>query len=175
MKWRAAAPTGGTVRRSRPRCLHSRASSPRDRLAVDAPNSRLFTLRIPRLRRHRRRRHRLRRRPEQRRRYRRLAGLPPLLILDRQHVREIRRRHRQRRAARQSHVIPREAGGDDEEVEIPNRPADLSTTMAQIAEASESLSKKVIDTPRQVVSASVIGKANVLLELIKMVRNFAHP
>ena len=68
-----------------------------------------------------------------------------------------------------------EAGGDDEEVEIPNRPADLSTTMAQIAEASESLSKNVIDTPRQVVSASVIGKANVLLELIKMVRSFARP
>ena len=68
-----------------------------------------------------------------------------------------------------------EAGGDDEEVEIPNRPADLPATLAQIAEASESLSKKVIDTPRQVVSASVIGKANVLLELIKMVRGFARP
>ena len=68
-----------------------------------------------------------------------------------------------------------EAGGEDEEVEIPNRPSDLHTTVAQIAEASESLSKKVQDTPRQVVSASVIGKANVLLELIKMVRNFAHP
>lgn len=68
-----------------------------------------------------------------------------------------------------------EAGGEDEEVEIPNRPSDLHTTVAQIAEASESLSKKVQDTPRQVVSASVIGKANVLLELIKMVRNFARP
>lgn len=66
-----------------------------------------------------------------------------------------------------------EAGGEDEEVEIPNRPSDLPATMAQIAEASEALSKNVIDTPRQVVSASVIGKANVLLELIKMVRNFA--
>jgi len=68
-----------------------------------------------------------------------------------------------------------EAGGEDEEVEMPNRPADLPTTLAQIAEASDSLSKNVIDTPRQVVSASVIGKANVLLELIKMVRNFARP
>ena len=68
-----------------------------------------------------------------------------------------------------------EAGGEDEEVEIPNRPADLPGTLAKIAEASESLSKKVIDTPRQVVSASVIDKANVLLELIKMVRNFARP
>ena len=68
-----------------------------------------------------------------------------------------------------------EAGGEDEEVEIPNRPSDLPATVAQIAEASESLSKNVIDTPRQVVSASVIGKANVLLELIKLVRNFARP
>jgi len=68
-----------------------------------------------------------------------------------------------------------EAGGEDEEVEISNRPADLPSTLTQIAEASDSLSKNVIDTPRQVVSASVIGKANVLLELIKMVRNFARP
>jgi hypothetical protein len=68
-----------------------------------------------------------------------------------------------------------EAGGEDEEVEIPNRPSDLPATVAQIAEATQSLSKKVEDTPRQVVSASVIDKANVLLELIKMVRNFARP
>jgi hypothetical protein len=68
-----------------------------------------------------------------------------------------------------------EAGGEDEEVEIPNRPSDLPATLAQIAEASESLSKNVIDTPRQVVSASVIDKANVLLELIKLARNFARP
>ena len=68
-----------------------------------------------------------------------------------------------------------EAGGEDEEVDIPNKPSDLPATVAQIADASESLSKNVIDTPRQVVSASVIGKANVLLELIKIVRNFAQP
>ena len=68
-----------------------------------------------------------------------------------------------------------EAGGEDEEVAIPNRPSDLHGAVAQIAEASESLSKDVIDTPRQVVSASVICKANVLLELIKVVRNFARP
>ena len=68
-----------------------------------------------------------------------------------------------------------EAGGEDEEVEIPNRPAGLPATIAQIAEASESLSKQVQDTPRQVISASMIDQANVLLELIKMVRNFARP
>jgi len=68
-----------------------------------------------------------------------------------------------------------EAGGEDEDVEIPNRPSDLPTTVKEIADATESLSKNVQDTPRQVVSASVIDKANVLLELIKMVRNFARP
>lgn len=66
-----------------------------------------------------------------------------------------------------------EAGGeDDEDMTINNKPADLCGAVTQIAEASESLSKNVQDTPRQVVSASVIGKANVLLELLKVVRGF---
>jgi hypothetical protein len=68
--------------------------------------------------------------------------------------------------------IRSEAGGEDEEVTIENKPGDLCGTVTKIAEASESLSKNVQDTPRQVVSASVIGKANVLLELLKMVRGF---
>ena len=65
-----------------------------------------------------------------------------------------------------------EAGGEDEEVEITNRPSDVSSAASQIAEAAESLSKDVQNTPRQVVSASVICNANVLLELIKMLRGF---
>jgi hypothetical protein len=64
-----------------------------------------------------------------------------------------------------------ESGGDDQEVEIPNRPADLPSAMTRIAEAAETLSKDVQNTPRQVVSASVIENANVLLELIKVVRS----
>ena len=65
-----------------------------------------------------------------------------------------------------------EAGGEDEEVEIINRPTDISSAATQICEASESFSKNVLDTPRQVVSATVIGNANVLLELIKLLRGF---
>ncbi len=65
-----------------------------------------------------------------------------------------------------------EAGGEDEEVEIANRPSDISAAACQIADASETLSKDVQNTPRQVVSASVIGNANVLLELIKILRGF---
>lgn len=65
-----------------------------------------------------------------------------------------------------------EAGGEDEEIEIANRPSDLSSAASQIADAAELLSKDVQNTPRQVVSASVISNANVLLELIKILRGF---
>jgi hypothetical protein len=66
-----------------------------------------------------------------------------------------------------------EAGGEDEEVTILNRPKDIPSAVTQVADAAETLSKNVQDTPRQVVSASVIGNANVLLELIKLLRTFA--
>ena len=64
--------------------------------------------------------------------------------------------------------------GEDEEVTIENKPSDLCGAVTKIAEASKELSENVHDTPRQVVSASVIVKANVLLELLKMVRGFVH-
>ncbi len=65
-----------------------------------------------------------------------------------------------------------EAGGEDEEVKIVDRPSDIPSASTQIAETSEALSKNVQNTPRQVVSAAVIGNANVLLELIRMIRTF---
>jgi hypothetical protein len=65
-----------------------------------------------------------------------------------------------------------EAGGEDEEIQIVNRPADVCSAVKRIAETTESLSKDVQNTPRQVVSASVISNANVLLELIKILRTF---
>ena len=65
-----------------------------------------------------------------------------------------------------------EAGGEDEEITIDNPPTDLTSAGVRIAETAESLSKEVCDTPRQVVSASVITNANVLLELIKLARTF---
>ena len=68
-----------------------------------------------------------------------------------------------------------EAGGDDEEITISPRPTDLASAIKQISEASETLSKDVQNTPRRVVSASVINNANVLLELIRLARGFAHP
>jgi hypothetical protein len=68
--------------------------------------------------------------------------------------------------------IRSDAGGEEEEVKIIDRPADITAAVNQVAESVEVLSKEVQDTPRQVVSASVIGKANVLLELIKLLRAF---
>lgn len=68
--------------------------------------------------------------------------------------------------------IRNEAGGEDEEIEIANRPSDISSAAKQIAESAESLSKTVEKTPRQVVSAAVISNANVLLELIRLLRAF---
>ena len=65
-----------------------------------------------------------------------------------------------------------EAGGEDEEVKLPTRPTDAASAITQLADASETLSKDVKNTPRQVVSASVINNANVLLELIKIVRGY---
>ena len=66
-----------------------------------------------------------------------------------------------------------EAGGDDQEVEFKNRPVDLPSAISRMSEAAETLSKDVQNTPRQVVSATVIENANVLLELIRIVRTIS--
>ena len=66
-----------------------------------------------------------------------------------------------------------EAGGEDQEIQISNRPSDVPSTVSRIADAADTLSKEVQNTPRQVVSTAVIENANVLLELIKIVRTLA--
>ena len=68
-----------------------------------------------------------------------------------------------------------EAGGESEDLSIVNPPKDLSDAACQIGEKSESLSKEVQNTPRQVVSAAVISSANILLELIRIARTFGRP
>jgi len=68
-----------------------------------------------------------------------------------------------------------EAGGDDDEITITPRPTDLPSAIKQISEQSETLSKDVQNTPRRVVSASVINNANVLLQLIRLARGFVRP
>ena len=70
--------------------------------------------------------------------------------------------------------IRTEAGGSTESTTVDDAPRDLETTLVRIAELSEELRKTVEKTPRQVVSASVIEQANVILELVKMARSFVH-
>lgn len=69
--------------------------------------------------------------------------------------------------------IRSEAGGSEDEVSMDNRPGDLEEAMNCVAIVSASLNEKVQETPRQVVSATIIDKANVLLELIRIVRSFS--
>src|SRR5205809_3498184 len=63
-----------------------------------------------------------------------------------------------------------EAGGEADEVQIINAPADIPAALSQIADNADQLSKDVQKTPRQVVSAAVIDRANVLLQLVKILR-----
>ena len=70
--------------------------------------------------------------------------------------------------------IRTEAGGSTESTTVDDPPHELEATLVRIAELSECLRKTVEKTPRQVVSASVIEQANVILELIKLARNFSH-
>jgi hypothetical protein len=69
--------------------------------------------------------------------------------------------------------IRSEAGGSEDEVTMEKRPGDLVEAMNCVVKVSASLNEKVKETPRQVVSATIIDKANVLLELIRIVRSFS--
>lgn len=69
--------------------------------------------------------------------------------------------------------IRSEAGGSEDEESIEKKPSDLLEAMDCVAKVSASLNEKVQETPRQVVSATIIDKANVLLELIRIVRGFS--
>jgi hypothetical protein len=65
------------------------------------------------------------------------------------------------------------AGGKDSDEPLECPPVDLKTAVKRVVESSELLSKLVEKTPRQVVSATVIDEANVLLQLIKLTRQFS--
>ncbi len=68
--------------------------------------------------------------------------------------------------------IRNQAGGSDGDVVIENMPSEAEPALKRLAEISNDLRKAVEKTPRQVVSASVIEKANEVLEVIRYVRNF---
>ncbi len=62
------------------------------------------------------------------------------------------------------------AGGSEGDTSMEDTPNDLSVAIGRVAKISESISAQIHKTPRQVVSATVIADANVLLELIRVVR-----
>jgi len=64
------------------------------------------------------------------------------------------------------------AGGEGEEVTLEKAPNDLASALSMLQSLSKSLREKVEKTPKRVISAAVIDEANVLLELIRIVRAF---
>ncbi|MDQ3817798.1 MAG: hypothetical protein M3362_08915 [Acidobacteriota bacterium] len=70
--------------------------------------------------------------------------------------------------------IRSEAGGSEGNGTLDNPPTGLEAALSRLADISDKLRKGVEKTPRQVLSAAVIERANELLELIHFVRSFAH-
>jgi hypothetical protein len=66
--------------------------------------------------------------------------------------------------------IRRAAGGSEDDVEMEKPPTDLASALEMLGDLSKSLKDKVEKTPKHVISAAVIDEANVLLELIRIVR-----
>lgn len=82
---------------------------------------------------------------------------------------DLRKLERMERLVRR---IRSEAGGSDGEARLEEMPANLEAALKQLAESSEALREDVENTSRFVVSASIIERANDLLELIRITRAF---
>ena len=94
------------------------------------------------------------------------ANLKDRSILDREDAKRVDR------LEKLTKKIRGEAGGEDDDVQISESPKDVPSIVSQIADNADLLSKDVQKTPRQVVSTSVIDRANVLLQLVKILRGF---
>ena len=68
--------------------------------------------------------------------------------------------------------IRSEAGGSDGEALLENPPAQIEPALERLAEISDKMRHGVEKTPRQVISASVIERANEVLEIIRYIRTF---
>lgn len=62
------------------------------------------------------------------------------------------------------------AGGSEDDFELENPPKDLPSAVDMLGDLSKSLKEKVEKTPKHVISAAVIDEANVLLQVIRIVR-----
>ncbi|MDQ1636929.1 MAG: hypothetical protein QOF62_268 [Pyrinomonadaceae bacterium] len=70
-------------------------------------------------------------------------------------------------------AIRNAAGGSNTETDSDKHPASLTVNVEELLTVVDSLAKRVEKTPRHVVSAAVIDEANVLLELIRFVRELS--
>lgn len=68
--------------------------------------------------------------------------------------------------------IRSEAGGSDGEVALESPPVQIEPALTRLAEISDKMRKGVEKTPRLVVSAAVIERANEMLEIIRYIRTF---
>jgi hypothetical protein len=84
--------------------------------------------------------------------------------LNREDVRKLEKVEKLAKGIRQA------AGGSEDDVEMEKPPRDLASALDMLGELSKSLKEKVEKTPKHVISAAVIDEANVLLELIRVVR-----
>lgn len=80
---------------------------------------------------------------------------------------ELKKLSRMEKLARQ---IRSRAGGEENKDELKEAPPQLETALERLAQLSTELQKKVESTPRQVVSAAVIKRANEVVELVKYIR-----
>ena len=67
--------------------------------------------------------------------------------------------------------IRNEAGGSETDPDVKDIPVALETAVKQVGELADDLRKLVENTPRHVISASVIDQANKLLGLIEHLRD----
>lgn len=69
-----------------------------------------------------------------------------------------------------SRQIRSRAGGEEDKEDLKEPPQQVEETLKLLAELSAELQKKVESTPRQVVSAAVIKRANEVVELVRYIR-----
>ncbi|HEV2799252.1 MAG TPA: hypothetical protein VGW12_02080 [Pyrinomonadaceae bacterium] len=80
---------------------------------------------------------------------------------------DLKKLSRMEKLARQ---IRNKAGGEENKEELKEVPPQVEVALERLVKLSSDLQKKVESTPRQVVSAAVIKRANEVVELVKHLR-----
>ena len=69
-----------------------------------------------------------------------------------------------------SRQIRSNAGGEENKDELKETPPQVEAALERLVKLSAELQKKVESTPRQIVSAAIIRRANEVVELVKHIR-----